>query len=286
VYAALAAKKIGYAYAAPGAEVGTQVIRPPEQVLWAPRHATCLDLALVLAGACITADLHPAIVILDPAGGTGIGHSLVLVRLDHNLRPRTDGLFDRDVWRRRPDELLEELQRRLDADADDGEVVAIDPIGVAVSLGTSSTPGLNVDLAGAVANGARYLAGGSWRVGVDVGSAWRDTTGHQVTPLPESEPLRPPYRAVETAESPLRLLRAEYALVGFQSRDELTVLLDWCRQTIAGSMTGLAPLPPEPVLHYSGTTASLPPERVLHLDRNGCSITSGGRTWRWDGAVR
>src|ERR1044072_8104734 len=40
-----------------------------------------------------------------------------------------------------------------------------------------------------------------------------------------------------------------------------------------------APKAPEQVLHYSGTAASLPPERVLHLDRNGCSITSGGRSW-------
>src|SRR5690242_13477255 len=43
-----------------------------------------------------------------------------------------------------------------------------------------------------------------------------------------------------------------------------------------------APKAPEQVLHYSGTAASLPPERVLHLDRNGCSITSGGRT-RFEG---
>ena len=50
VYSALAAKQIGYAFPAPGAEAGVQVIRPPEQVLWAPRHATCLDLAVVLAG--------------------------------------------------------------------------------------------------------------------------------------------------------------------------------------------------------------------------------------------
>src|SRR5689334_17549822 len=39
-----------------------------------------------------------------------------------------------------------------------------------------------------------------------------------------------------------------------------------------------APKPPEPVLHYPGTTASLPPERPLLLDRNGCSITFGGRS--------
>ncbi|MDQ3153291.1 MAG: tetratricopeptide repeat protein, partial [Actinomycetota bacterium] len=237
VYAALAAKEIGYAYAAPGAETGMQVIRPPEQVLWAPRHATCLDLAVVLAGACLTADLHPIIVILDPPGGTGVGHSLVLVRLDHDLRSRTDGLFDLDVWRQLPEELLDELQHSLDGP--DGEVLAIDPIGLAVSLGTATTPGLHADLASAVTNGARYLTGGAWRLGVDVGSAWRDT--HEpLASLPVSEPLRAPYRAPDTAESPLRLLRAEYGLVGFQSRDELTVLRDWCRQTAAGAGTGLA----------------------------------------------
>ncbi len=71
VYAALRAKTIGYVYAAPGAEIGTQVIRPPEQVLWAPRHATCLDLAVVLAGACLTAELHPIIVVLEPSGDAG-----------------------------------------------------------------------------------------------------------------------------------------------------------------------------------------------------------------------
>jgi hypothetical protein len=237
VYATLAAKEIGYAYAAPGAEDGMQVIRPPEQVLWAPKHATCLDLAVVLAGACLAADLHPIIVILDPASGTGVGHSLVLVRLDHDLRPRTDGLFDLDVWRELPQELLDELQHSLDGP--DGEVLAIDPIGLAVSLGTSATPGLHVDLAGAVTNGAGYLTGGTWRLGVDVGSAWRDT--HEpLASLPTSEPLREPYRAPDTAASPLRLLRAEYGLVGFQSRDELTVLRDWCRQVVAGASTGLA----------------------------------------------
>jgi len=44
-----------------------------------------------------------------------------------------------------------------------------------------------------------------------VGSAWRDD--HEpLAVLPGSEPLRAPYRAPETAESPLRLLRAEYDL--------------------------------------------------------------------------
>ena len=40
VYAAVAERGIGYAYDAPSDEAGRQTIRPPEQVLWAPRHAT------------------------------------------------------------------------------------------------------------------------------------------------------------------------------------------------------------------------------------------------------
>ncbi|MGH3913110.1 MAG: hypothetical protein ACRDTC_06830, partial [Pseudonocardiaceae bacterium] len=249
VYAALAEKKIAYAYAEPGAEAGRQVIRPAEQVLWAPRHATCLDLAVVLAGACLTAELHPIILVVDPPGG-GVAHSLVLVRLDHDLRPRGDGRFELDVWPRVPPDLLDELQPRIDdpddPDGPDGDLVAVDPVGLAVSLGTTSTRGLDVQLAVAIANGATYLAGENgepawtWRVGVDVGSAWRRTDHDAPAVLPVSEPLREPYRKPETAESPLRLLRAEYGLVPFQSRDELTVLRDWCHQIGTGDRTGLA----------------------------------------------
>ena len=82
VYAAVSERGIGYAYDAPSDEAGRQTIRPPEQVLWAPRHATCLDLAVVLAGACLTAGLHPIIVVVDPPQNTGAGHALVLVARD------------------------------------------------------------------------------------------------------------------------------------------------------------------------------------------------------------
>ena len=97
VYAALAAKRIGYADAAPGAEPGMQVIRPVEQVLWAPRHATCLDLAVVFAGACLVAGLHPIVVILDPPSGIGVGHAVVLVRFDHDVQPRTEDTPQREA---------------------------------------------------------------------------------------------------------------------------------------------------------------------------------------------
>ncbi|MGH9425308.1 MAG: hypothetical protein ACRD2L_03260, partial [Terriglobia bacterium] len=86
VYEALAKLKISYVDDTPKAGLSRQVIRSPDQVLWAPKHATCLDLAVVLAGACLTAGLHPVIVILDPPKEDGPGHVLVLVRLDRDRR--------------------------------------------------------------------------------------------------------------------------------------------------------------------------------------------------------
>jgi len=244
VYAALAGVHIGYAYDAPSDEAGRQVIRPPDQVLWAPRHATCLDLATVLAAACLEAGLHPIILLLDPTGDQEAGHALVLVRLDRDTQPRTAGSPGEDVWPAPPGGLLETLQQDLDGAP--GDLVAIDPVGLGRSLGTAPTRGLAVDLPDAVANGTAYLVGDgtraawSWRVAVDIGSAWRaqDTLGS--SQHSEDEPLRAPYRDPGTAETPLRLLRAEYEVVPFQNRDELTILRDRCRQVASGDRTGLA----------------------------------------------
>ena len=253
VYAAVAERGIGYAYDAPSDEAGRQTIRPPEQVLWAPRHATCLDLAVVLAGACLTAGLHPIIVVVDPPQNTGAGHALVLVRLDRDAplpAVRSDSP-NGDVWLAPPEGLLAGLQYTLD-DGPPGDLVAVDPVGVAVSLGTARTRGLATNLAEAAANGASYLTAGddpdgwTWRVGVDVGSGWRAQDTLHPAPCPASEPLREPYRRPETAESPLRLLRAEYAVVPFRNRDELTVLRNWCGQVAAGDRTGMA------VIHGAG----------------------------------
>ncbi len=238
VYEAIAKLTIGYAYDAPTDEAGRQVIRPPDQVLWAPRHATCLDLALVLAGGCLTAGLHPAVVILAPPGGRESLHALLLVRLDHDTTPTSGAGV---VWPEPPTGLLAELQRQVDGAP--GKVVALDPVGVAVSLGFTRTRGLDVSFGDAVASGARYLtgaAGWGWKVGVDIGASWRAQDVELLEAHPVSEPLRAPYRAPDTAESPLRLLRAEYELVRFQNRDELTVLREFCHRSAAGDRTGLA----------------------------------------------
>jgi hypothetical protein len=240
VYEAMAKLNIGYAHDAPTDEAGRQVIRPPDEVLWAPRHATCLDLALILAGGCLTAGLHPTVVIIAPPGGRGSLHALLLVRLDHDTTP-APGVGA--VWPTPPAGWLAALQRQ--ANGSPGKVVALDPVGVAVSLGFTPTRGLDVSFNDAVTSGARYLtgadgaAGWDWKVGVDIGASWRAQDVEPLDAHPVAEPLRAPYRAAETAESPLRLLRAEYELVKFQNRDELTVLREFCHRTLATDRTGL-----------------------------------------------
>ena len=241
VYQALANVGIGYAYAEATDEAGRQVIRPPDQVLWAPRHATCLDLALILAAGCLVAGLHPAVVILQPEDPTAALHALLLVRTDRGTRPGSGTA----VWPAAPDGLLDELQGELDGPP--RAWLPIDPVGLAVSLGSAATVGLSVDLSQAVRNGAGYLAGvgeraggWAWQLGVDLGTTWRRQDTLLLELHPPVEPLREPYRDAETAESALRLLRAEYKLVPFQARDELVVLRDFCAQVTKGSATRLA----------------------------------------------
>src|SRR5215475_5459778 len=63
VFEAFAAVRVGYVYDDPGDPPDRQTIRSPEQVLWAPRHGTCLDLAVTFAAGCLKAGLHPAVVL-------------------------------------------------------------------------------------------------------------------------------------------------------------------------------------------------------------------------------
>lgn len=89
----------------------------------------------------------------------------------------------------------------------------------------------------------RYATSQKLRVSaelVDV-SRWKDEYDRARPSSADTDgPLRQPYRAADTAETPVRLLRAEYAVVPFAGRDELTILLDWCRQIAGGDRTGVA----------------------------------------------
>ena len=217
-----------------------QYIRPPAELLRAPKAGTCLDLAVLLAGACVHAGLPAAIVIVDPPAGGSAAHALVAVtvRGDWPAGPPAGG-----VWTAPPDRLADAVRTSLDGPPRD--VVVVDPVGLARSLGTTRTAGTDVPLAAAVQAGYRYLTDGdwTWRYAVLAG---RRPDAYQPAPLPDVLPLRAIYREPETAESPLRLLRAEYQVTPFQARDELTVLRDFADQVVGGDRTGLA------VVHGAG----------------------------------
>jgi hypothetical protein len=122
VYDTLAQQRIGYAHEAASAEAGRQVIRPPDQVLWAPKHGTCLDIALVLAAACLTAGLDPTLVFVEPPGGAGALHVVVLVRVDQDASS-----LGEPVLRTAPQGLTRLVQPSLDGP--DRPYVAVDPCG-------------------------------------------------------------------------------------------------------------------------------------------------------------
>ncbi|GAA4295205.1 hypothetical protein GCM10023086_08030 [Streptomyces venetus] len=237
VYEAVAGAGITYSHEAPSDDPGRQVIRQPGEVLWCPRHATCLDLALILAGACLHSGLHPLVLVLDPPQPGRAAHALLGVWIDD---PDHDGirLPDADVWASRPDGFDELVQTDLTGPS--RPLLLIDPVGVARALPTSPVLGTGAAFAEAAAAGARYARDWTWRLAVDIRRAWRERDTHTPADRPDDQPLRPPYVDLDPqVHRPLQALRAEHRVVPFQARDELTILTDWCHTVAAGPHTGV-----------------------------------------------
>ncbi|MEU9181645.1 NACHT domain-containing protein [Streptomyces sp. NPDC048550] len=196
VYRALAAVGIGYAFESPSDERGRQVILTPREVLWSPRHGTCLDLAVVLAAACMTAGLHPVVVLLRPADGdfeaASTGHALVAVRMTDKAPAGTPA---DPVWPQPPAGFAQSVQRTVPGLP--GAYVVIDPVGVARPLRSTPTEGLGVDFEEAAARGARYVFGGNWawHTAIDVGSVWRERDQHPLLESSDAVLHRPPVTA-------------------------------------------------------------------------------------------
>jgi hypothetical protein len=234
VFGALRKMGIRYAFEAVSDDPARQVVRTPEQVLWAPRHATCLDLAVTFAGAALVAGLHPIIIILGPSAASPVAHAVVGIWFgdDAEYPPPDDGGY----WSRRPEHLDGLIQTDLD---DPAELIVVDPVAVAMSLPGTVVEGTGLDLAEAVRRGAEAVATRPWQVGIDIGRLWRRQDCLPYAGRPPVEPLRPPYVDPDPEDGPLRLIRAEYGLVPFESRDELVVAEDFCRRTVADGRTGL-----------------------------------------------
>jgi Tetratricopeptide repeat len=223
---------IGYAHERWGSGRDGQWIRPPGEMLVAPRNGTCLDLAVLVAGALGHAGLRTAIVVLDAVDPGRPGHAVVAVLL-RGTWPGTAP--DGGLWTAPPPGFLTAVQTGLDGPP--REVLVLDPNGMAHGLG-ATVSGMDVDLESAAVAGHAHLTSGSyrWRVGVICD---RNADPYTPSPVPRVLPLRAAYREPTTAESALRLLRAEYQVTPFQSRDELTVLSGLCEDSVDGQSTAL-----------------------------------------------
>ncbi|MEU0966497.1 tetratricopeptide repeat protein [Streptomyces sp. NPDC005917] len=237
VYEALADAGITYSHEAPSDEPDRQVIRDPGEVLWSPKHATCLDLTLVMAGACLHAGLHPLVLILDPPETGRAAHALLGVWVGD---PPPDGFQvpDADVWSAPPEDWLGLVQQ--DIGGRPRPLLLLDPVGIAQPLPASPILGARASFADAVRAGVDYAATWNWRLAVDVGRAWRAQDTHTPANRPQDQPLRSPYVELDPrVHRPLEVLKAEHAVVPFQARDELTVLTHFCRTIAEGPHTGI-----------------------------------------------
>ncbi|RSM57204.1 hypothetical protein DMH03_28595 [Amycolatopsis sp. WAC 01376] len=214
---------------------GLQTVRPVDQVLARPQHATCLDICVAYAGACLDAGLHPMIVVLDSRLG-GPGHAIVLIWLDGSWSASEGNAPFQDVVQVTASEtedgfpLQEEIRARVDAG---GSFLAIDVTGVTWPANTSA-PAKN--WAAAVADGAEMIAAtakisGRWRwgLGIDVGLARRTVPAVDLIDWrqPDFQPLTDPYIEPNPHAGPLTQIKARQGVVPFYTRDELDLLLEW-----------------------------------------------------------
>ena len=100
-----------------------QIIRTPQQILHSPGQGTCLDLALLFCGLCLSQELLPLLIMLE-------GHALMAVSLRHGAREweafnRTEKIhFADDAGLCRKVTVLRELVR-------DGAYLAVECTGFA-----------------------------------------------------------------------------------------------------------------------------------------------------------
>ena len=240
VFVSLLAADIRYGREPTSSEPGRQVIREPGEVLAGPRHGTCLDLAVIFAGACLDAALHPVIVVLDAVQGTQPAHAIVLVWTggDWELGGKAEyplwehlgdpGASDFGILRHKPDELVAGVRTARD---EPGRFVALDAALLAMHAAGRDGDDPDTLWQAAVARGAGLITGNEWRwsVGIDVGMLY-----HAGSTLPAPLPPKLPaliaaYHDTDGAldRGPLAALRPRSGMVPFCAREELHLLRDW-----------------------------------------------------------
>ncbi|MCM2428564.1 tetratricopeptide repeat protein [Streptomyces sp. RKAG337] len=235
LYEAFAARSIQYADEPTTSDPGRQTIRPPDQVLSRPRHATCLDLAVTFAGACLDAGLHPLIIVLAGARPGDPAHALVAVWLDGDWSNRAHREYraneqDPD-WLTLPPDLTDQL---ADSEDSPGAFLAIDVTGVASRIDAADPRRREQQSwSQSVAYGAALLreaAADRSRATLDIGLGYEHIEPHPLPYRPATDVLAPPYLLVPQDDhdrGPLKLLWARNNAIRFHPRDELDFLRDW-----------------------------------------------------------
>lgn len=220
----IAASGVVYGHEPTSSRTGCQVVREPSEVLAYPGHGTCLDLAVVYAGGCLDAGLHPVILIVDDPVAPAPAHAIVLVRTDRDWAGpgRRDGFLaglgdhagppDRGgLWRSIPSAVTRELRDDVDLP---GRVFAVDVSLAAV--GAPERPAAEGDLwAAALSHGAAVARAATSVVGVDVGELHDERAALAVLHRPARAPLDPPYNRPEPGleTGPLEEVTARNGLV-------------------------------------------------------------------------
>jgi hypothetical protein len=252
LYDRFAGARIGYDLEPAGGRAGHQPVRPPFEVLVAPRHGTCLDLCLVFSAACLRVGLHPVILVVR---GEAADHAVVAVWVgaDHGEIPRPPAFpIERDAF-------LRELRSQVDQP---GHWAVVD-----ISEAVSGFPGPNDEpapLAHAVERGAGWAGEHEWVSIADIGAGfdpgvWSPSltvSYHPASagPWGASNPvLQPPYRAPVPPNGDrgdlgfrLSLIRAEHDVVPFRPRPRYQQFLTEMRALVSGREPALT------VVHLHG----------------------------------
>ncbi|WP_327682265.1 tetratricopeptide repeat protein [Kitasatospora sp. NBC_00458] len=232
LYEAFAARGIVYADEATTSDPGHQTVRPPYEVLHTPRHATCLDLALAFAGACLDAGLHPLLAVVAGRSGTP-AHAVVAVWLDGPWANRAHRDYRADEAEPDPLTLPEDFLDSLADTADSpGSYLALDITGASSRPGSADPRRQRTRTwEESAAHGAELLReaaeSGRLAVTLDVGLGYPGSEPLPLPGQPATAVLAAPYQPLpESREEtgPLTRLWARHEGVGFLDRDELDFL--------------------------------------------------------------
>ncbi|SHI99904.1 hypothetical protein SAMN02745244_01509, partial [Tessaracoccus bendigoensis DSM 12906] len=234
VYEVLAAAGIRYVHEPTISPRGGQALRPPDQVLARTRQGTCIDLALVFAGACLDAGLWPMVVVVDSKSAAP-AHAVVVLWLGGrwSLAGGEEGPFGEELFTSPPAldsgiSVLEALRSGVDGS---GAFVAVDVEALARHGETPPKPwdesvrrGYDVLTATSQPDGAWW-----WSLGADAGEARRARHGMELPewPKPAFSVLSSPYTEPVNELSPLTQIKARSGRVPFLPREELHTLIDW-----------------------------------------------------------